>query len=99
MSRGAGWVERAILDALTGKAVLDTFQVAAEVFDCRPVAVSAAQLASVRRALLNLEKQGKVFGGRAFGRRRRLWSRHPARAGALPPQNRPINPRSTPRSW
>ena len=57
MSRGAGWVGRAIIDALTRKAVLDTYQVAAKVFDCRLIAVSAAQLASVRRALRNLEKQ------------------------------------------
>ena len=86
MSRGAGWVERAILDALSRNTVLDTFQVTAAVFDCRPqrgiVTVSDAQLASVRRALRNLEKQGQVAGARVFGRKRRLWSL-PA-AGATP---------------
>jgi soluble lytic murein transglycosylase-like protein len=76
-------LERATLDALTGNAVLDTFQAAAEVFDRRPIAVSAAQLASVRRALRNLEKQRKVFGSHAFSRQRRLWSLHPADFGAI----------------
>jgi len=70
MSRGAGWVERAILDALSRNAVLDTFH---------------AQLASVRRALRNLEEQGKVASARGFGRKRCLW-RLPAAgsAGAAP---------------
>ena len=89
MSRGAGWVERAILDALTRKGVLDTFQVTAAVFDCPPrrgvVTVSNAQLASVRRALRNLEKQGRVAGTRGFGRKRHLWSLPAAgSAGATP---------------
>ena len=95
-----GWVERAILDALARNAVLDTFQVTAAVFDCRPrrgvVTVSDAQLASVRRALRNLEKQGKVAGSRGFGRKRHLWSL-PAGPGA-PPQQWPLNRRSTPKS-
>ena len=80
-------MERAILDALSRKAVLDTFQVTAAVFDCRPrrgvVTVSDAQLASVRRALRNLEEQGRVDGAREFGRKRRLWSL-PAGPGAIP---------------
>lgn len=87
MSRGAGWVERAILSALIRKGVLDTFQVTAAVFDCRPqhgtIKVSDAQLASVRRALRNLEKQGKVFGATVFGRKHRWWS-HLAGSRATP---------------
>ena len=89
MSRGAGWVERAILDALSRNTVLDTFQVTAAVFDCRPqrgiVTVSDAQLASVRRALRNLEEQGRVAGAREFGRKRRLWSL-PDVSGPIPSQ-------------
>jgi hypothetical protein len=81
-------VERAILDALARTAVLDTFQVTAAVFDCRPrrgvVTVSDAQLASVRRALRNLEKQGKVAGARGFGRKRHLWSLSAAGSGPIP---------------
>ena len=88
MSRGAGWVERAILDALSRNTVLDTFQVTAAVFDCRPqrgiVTVSDAQLASVRRALRNLEEQGRVAGAREFGRKRCLWSLPAAGPGPIP---------------
>ena len=75
---GAGHPRRA-----DRKGVLDTFQVTAAVFDRRPQHVSEAQLASVRRALRNLEKQGKVFGAAAFGRKHRLWS-HLAGFGAIP---------------
>ena len=103
MSRGAGWVERAILDALSRNAVLDTFQVTAAVFDCRPrrgiITVSDAQLASVRRALRNLEKQGKVAGARDFGRKRRLWSLPAAGSAGAAPSATTDQPPSMSRSW
>ena len=100
MSRGHGKVEATILETLTNNPGrgLSAQRLACIVYGLQPdpagmVTVSVAQHASVRRALSNLHKQGKVFNlgrfdepgnrGNKGARPRSMWaSEETARADA-----------------
>lgn len=60
MSRGPGWVERAVLDVLEEGKKLDAEAIAARVFSLQG-RMTLAQLASVRRALRSLRDRGEAF--------------------------------------
>ena len=81
MSRGHGKIERALLEILEQNTKpLHTYELTAAVFDVKPdksdhISLTPIQLASVRRALLNLKRQDKAVDmGRVYRHGRRGWA-------------------------
>jgi hypothetical protein len=66
MSRGHGRTQNALIAALRSGGLRDTFELACVAFDVPEVAgvrsLTAAQLASTRRALAQLQREGLVCG-------------------------------------
>jgi hypothetical protein len=81
MSRGHGAIQRRLLDVLSDQdRLIDTIELAALTFEVQPndagqCVVNDAQIASVRRALGRLKREGKVIDlGRNWRHGRRCWA-------------------------
>jgi hypothetical protein len=89
MSRGPGRVEKALHQLLVTRRVRTTISRAAEfVFDQPRGLATAAQQASIRRALGRLKAKGEVQAERSYGRL--LWSSRKSRRQPAPDYNDPI---------
>ena len=81
MSRGPGNIQRRLLALIESDADVlhSTYDLAADVYDVQPNAhdkrlLTEAQVSSVRRALSELAKQGKISGRRGWHDRRQRWA-------------------------